>query len=127
MVVALLITPAFAADPESGDPITEPTYITVPAPDVYVSVEDNTPAVFTVINEFGRSTRSAFEEALVSIFGEYTPRTQTVIVLNADGSTAQYDQYVTGIAGLDWVWISGVSLFGMFLFCLMRLLGGAVK
>lgn len=127
MLVALLVTPAFAADEGNTETGSTPNYVTVAAPDVYVTVEDNTPTVLTVANETGSSIRSSFEDAIVAIFGEYTPRTQTVIVQQTDGTTIEYEEYVTGLAGLDWVWIASVGLFALFLFCLMRLLGGAVK
>lgn len=111
-VVVLLVTSAFAAES---------------VPDVYVTVErDASPVTVIDVND-DMSVRSQFASAIVSIFGEYTPRTQTVITYLPDGTSVESVEVVPGLAGLDWVWISAVGLFALFLFCLMRLLGGAVK
>ena len=75
----------------------------------------------------GTGIRSQLTAAIVSIFGEYTPVTQTVTTYLSDGTAVQSVEVVPGLAGLDWIWISAVGLFALFLFCLMRLLGGAVK
>ena len=32
-----------------------------------------------------------------------------------------------GAAGVDYEWLAGVFLFGILLFCLMKLLGGVLK
>ena len=33
----------------------------------------------------------------------------------------------SGAAGVDYEWLAGVFLFGILLFCLMKLLGGVLK
>lgn len=106
MAVALLVTPAFASDS-----VTE-----VLAP--VVTVVDVNPDV---------SDRTSFLESVMEIFGEYSPRTQTVTTYLPDGSAVSSVEIIPGLAGLDWMWLSCVGLFALFLFCLMRFLGGATK
>lgn len=64
---------------------------------------------------------------LVELFGEYTPRTQTVTEYHSDGSEITYEQIVPGLAGLDWLWIASVGVFSLFMFCVLRALGGCLK
>lgn len=122
VVLALSIVPAFAAEGETG---TSAVPVTVNAP-VSVTVEDNTPAV-VYSTDAGSGVRSAFASAIVAIFGEYTPLTQTVTTYFADGSSVESVEYVPGLAGLDWVWIAGVVLFGITLYCIFRMIGGVLK
>lgn len=118
MVLVFTAAPAFAAE-------SEITPVTVNAP-VTVTVEDNAP-VMVVGMDGGSAVRSAFVAALVEIFGEYTPLTQTVTTYFADGSSVQSVEVVPGLAGLDWVWISAVALFGVAIFCILRMIGGVLK
>ena len=67
---------------------------------------------------------------IVSIFGEYTPVTTTSVVSESAGT--EVNQYLVetvapGAAGVDYEWIAGVFLFGILLYCLMKLLGGVLK
>lgn len=65
--------------------------------------------------------------ALVAIFGEYTPKTQTVSTYY-DGQLLDTSiEYVPGVAGMDMEWIAGVIVFTVLLYCLMKLLGGVFK
>lgn len=67
---------------------------------------------------------------IISIFGEYTPVTTTSVVSETVGEeVTQYlvETIANGAAGVDYEWIAGVVLFGILLFCLMKLLGGVVK
>ena len=70
-------------------------------------------------------------KALVtSIFGEYTPVTTTSVVTQTVGNDIhQYlvEAVAPGAAGVDYEWLSSVFLFGLLLFCLMKLLGGILK
>lgn len=70
-------------------------------------------------------------KALVtSIFGEYTPiMTTTVVIESVGNETYQYlvETVAPGAAGVDYEWLAGVLLFGILLFCLMKLLGGVVS
>lgn len=66
-------------------------------------------------------------EFLRAMFGEYTPKTQTVTTY-LDGQVLDVStEYVPGIAGMDMEWIASVILFGLVVFCLFRLLGGMVR
>ena len=112
-VIVLLVTPAFAAA-EGSDPVS----VTV--------LEALDPVVVSDL-EYAAFNRSDFLAALEEIFGEYQPRTYTVTTYLSDGSAVTSTEIVPGLAGMDWAWISAVGLFALFLFCLMRLLGGAVK
>ena len=58
-----------------------------------------------------------------SIFGDYTPVTESVTTYLADGSPVTTTQVVAGVAGVDWMFISGVLLFGILLYSFLRLLG----
>lgn len=62
-----------------------------------------------------------------SIFGVYTPRTyQTDTVV--DGVVVDsVEQYVPGLAGLDYEWLAGVVLFAIMLFCFLKMVGGLLK
>lgn len=64
---------------------------------------------------------------LVSIFGEYQPKTQTVSTYYDGQLMETSTEYVPGIAGMDLEWIAGVVVFTVLLYCLMKLLGGMVK
>lgn len=67
---------------------------------------------------------------VVSIFGEYHPVMTTSLVSETVGDDV-YQYYVEtvapGSAGVDYEWLAGVFLFGILLFCLMKLLGGILK
>lgn len=120
MVLILTIVPAFASSGDEGSAAT-PVYVPVT-----VTVEDNTPVV-VMGTDSANSFRTAFASAVVSIFGEYTPLTQTVTTYMADGTAVQSVQYVSGVAGLDWVWLASVVLFGIVLYCIFRMIGGILK
>lgn len=62
-----------------------------------------------------------------SVFGEYTPRTQTITETRADGTVLTSVECVPGLAGLDWYWLSGVFMFGLVLWSFFRFLGGVLK
>lgn len=67
---------------------------------------------------------------VVSIFGEYEPVMTTAAVTETVGeetTTTLVDTVASGAAGVDYEWLAGVFLFGILLFCLMRLLGGILK
>lgn len=121
MVVVLLITPAFAA--AEGAEIATGTQSNT---QTVTLIEAEDPVFVSDLNpDFG--VRSSFLEALESIFGEYQPQTYSVTTYLPDGSSVTSTEVVPGVAGMDWAWISAVGLFALFLFCLMKLIGGAVK
>ena len=90
--------------------------------------------VFTVttIPEFARVAMNAYSGSTMAsvvrdLFGTYTPKVQTVSTyVNGELISAE-EQYVPGVAGMDWDWIAGVVVFLLMLYCLFRLLGGSVK
>lgn len=56
------------------------------------------------------------KEILIAIFGVYEPLVDPV-----SGS------YVYGVAGVDWPYVLGVLLFGVVLYCFLRLVGVWLK
>lgn len=82
---------------------------------------DSTSDADTVISSDG------FPAMVVSLFGEYTPRTYSVTTYLSDGSTVTTTEYVPGLAGLDWPWLAGVALFSLVLWSFFRLLGGVLR
>ena len=66
-------------------------------------------------------------ETIRSLFGTYTPRTQTVTTYYDGQPISTEEQYVPGLAGLDYEWLAGVGMFALITFCLFRLLGGILK
>lgn len=116
IVFFLVLVPAFAAEvPDAGE--TEP----VPSDEPYsVSALDDDAGS-------GIQEDAALPAALVSLFGEYRPRTQTVTEYRSDGSSVTYQQVIPGAAGLDFVWLASVALFALVLFCIFKLIGGLLK
>lgn len=106
--------------------ITEEEEEELPVVETYVPT--SSPTVYTVVStneaETPDSTLAAY---LTDIFGEYTPRTQIVTQSYTDGSMVTYEEYVPGLAGLDWVWLSSVGLFGLFAYCVLRIVGGILS
>lgn len=73
---------------------------------------------------------SGLKALIVSIFGEYTPvMTQTPITETVDGvtTTTMVDVVASGAAGIDYAWIAGVVLFGILLYCVMRIFGSVLN
>lgn len=155
MVLLLGIVPAFAvtasapADtyaPETGEVLTNELDSLTPAGD-NPALDDTRPdtdsggnditvhAYVSVVDIDGVEATPGMASAdsgtlpgfLRSMFGEYTPKTQTVTTYYdgelLDVSTA----YVPGIAGMDVEWIASVILFGVVVYCLFRMLGGMVR
>ena len=73
------------------------------------------------------TVEASLPSVIVALFGEYQPRTQTVTEFLSDGTEVIYQEYVPGFAGLDWTWIASVSIFAMFLYCVLRMIGGCLK
>jgi len=63
---------------------------------------------------------------VTALLGTYTPRTQTVTAILSDGSTVTYEEYVQGLAGVDWEWMSGAVLFTAFLWSIFRMIGSVI-
>jgi len=92
------------------------------------------PQVFTIttIPEFALAALepdadNTMSQAVQALFGTYTPRVQTVATYYNGEQIAVEEQYVPGLAGLDWEWLAGFAVFCLMLYCLFRLLGGSVK
>lgn len=60
------------------------------------------------------------------IFGNYTPRTYTTSTY-INGELVTGTEVVPGLAGLDWTWLGGTTLFGLMFFCFFKMLGGLWK
>lgn len=77
-----------------------------------------------------QSSVSSLKGLISSIFGEYTPVMTTAVVTETvenETTTTLIDTVAGGAAGVDYAWLAGVFLFGILLFCLMKLLGGILK
>lgn len=73
---------------------------------------------------------SGLKALIISIFGEYEPVLTTAAVTETVDNvttTTLIDVVADGAAGVDFEWLSGVFLFGILLYCLMKLLGGILK
>lgn len=92
------------------------------------------PSVFTIEDlrpsDPPAEVLTGLKALVTSIFGEYTPVTTTSVVTQTVGNdTVQYlvETVAPGAAGVDYEWVAGVFLFGILLFCFMKLLGGVLK
>lgn len=124
----------YVGDSEDGEqlttdetPATEPEQITE---EILVEI----PAVYTIndMRSSGESSDvvSGLKALIVSIFGEYTPVTTSAAVTETvDGvtTTTLIDVVASGAAGVDYAWIAGVALFGILLYCVMRIFGTVLK
>ncbi len=75
----------------------------------------------------GDTETPTLAETIRSLFGSYTPRTQTVTTYYDGQPIATEEQVIPGLAGLDFEWLSGVAIFALVTFCLFRLLGGVLR
>lgn len=105
-------------------------------PDASESVPPETGApVYSIVDlradtDTSGAALSGLKALMASIFGEYTPVTTTSVITETVGE--HVNQYLVetvapGAAGVDYEWLAGVFLFGILLFCLMKLLGGVLK
>ena len=111
IVVNVTVQPTAASASESVEP---------------VEVSDNTSRLvssFRVVND-SSGPETSLGQVIVDLFGEYEPRTQTVTEIMSDGSAVTHEEIVPGVAGLDWQWLAGVGLFSLFLYCVLRMIGG---
>lgn len=79
------------------------------------------------VSAYSLEDAGSLPAVLAALFGEYQPRTQTVTDHLSDGSSVTYQQYVPGLAGLDYEWLASVALFALVLYCILRMVGGALK
>lgn len=124
--------------PIPDTPVVAPGLQQVPGNITQVGIEE-TPAaethqIFTIttIPEFALALMESdagntMSQVVRDLFGTYTPRIQTVTTYMDGEPIAVEEQYVPGVAGMDWEWIAGFTVFLLMLYCLFRLLGGSVK
>ena len=62
-------------------------------------------------------------DLIISIFGQYQPVMTSVEL--SDGTLTQV--VASGAAGVDWVYIGGVLLFALTLYCVLRILGAVIS
>lgn len=71
---------------------------------------------------------AAMADVVTAVFGEYQHKTYTVTQYDSSGNViATSTEYVPGLAGLDYAWIAGVSLFALVLAGFLRLIGGLLR
>ena len=98
-------------------------------------VEPADPAVYTVSDlrrgiDSSAGALAGLKALIVSIFGEYAPVTTTTAVTETVDNvttTTLIDTVASGAAGVDYAWLSGVALFGILLYCVMRIFGSILK
>lgn len=116
LIFSAMIFPAMAEEAEA--PPEEEAASPSPASDGYLTVEPD---------EVPSDGFTDLRKAIVSIFGKYTPRTQTVTRHLDDGTEVTYTEYVPGIAGMDFEWIFSATVFALVVFCVFKLIGGIFK
>lgn len=96
-----------------------------------LSVASVTDSLLDGLDNFSRSLDDieppTLAETIRSLFGTYTPRTQTVTTYYDGQPISTEEQIVPGLAGLDYEWLAGVGMFALITFCLFRLLGGILR
>lgn len=117
LVLCLSVVPALAA--EEGD--------TSSGAEIVPAASAGDPVSVNTVMYSGSVTRSSLVAVLEQIFGEYNPRTYSVTTYLNDGTAVSSVEYVPGLAGLDWAWISGVGIFSLALYCIFRMIGGLFK
>lgn len=148
-------TPAPETPADSETPVTPPAVVpdtSVEVPPPYVipdapvipdgtldvpmntapTVEEHQVFTLTTIPEFARAAMDSYSGSTMAsvvrdLFGTYTPKVQTVSTYVDGEVVSTEEQYVPGVAGMDWEWIAGFAVFMLILYCLFRLLGGSVK
>lgn len=113
--VDLYITFA-APEPEpTAEPAAEaePEPESLAKPDVYALVDLQEP--------------EGLAQVVVSIFGEYRPRIETVTSVDDAGVETVSESIVPGLAGLDWPWLFGAVLFSIMLHGFIALIGVVLK
>lgn len=98
--------------------------------DTFESTLSNSPVSYmvSVIGDVESSPppENSVISAVHNLFGDYHRLTYTQLIVLDDGTTVESEEYVPGLAGLDWEYLVSVSVFFLMLYCLFRLLGGIV-
>ena len=128
LALFLLCVPAAAVETDSGETLPDETVVDG---DIEEEVSEPVSVTYsdTVLDdeEEVEELSQTLTDTVEALFGPYTPRTQTVTEYHSDGSIVEYQEIVPGLAGLDWPWIAASSFFGLFMFCVLKLLGGLLK
>lgn len=71
------------------------------------------------------------KQLILELFGNYQPVYDFVTYHVWNPITEEFESFtdtvtVSGLGGLDWPWIAGVFLFGVFLWCVMKIIGGVI-
>ena len=124
IIVNVTLPAAAAPSPEpSPEPVEPVEDVELPEPDpVYPAY-----SVSALVEVEPPADDTALSAVVASLFGTYTPRTQTVTQYLPDGSAVTSEEYVPGVAGMDWPWLAGVCLFALVLFCFCKMLGGVLR
>lgn len=110
--------------------------VTTSGAGVTVNVEQHDTLAVNTVSDGAEDTQdgpqadtatSALADTIRSLFGVYTPRTQTVTTYYDGQVIATEEQLVPGLAGLDYEWLAGVGMFALITYCLFRLLGGVLR
>ena len=136
----LLITPVYAVESED---ISDAPAAETPAEDDAASPSEAVSPVIEMDTSYRTFSVSSLDDVasapsdgaadtmdqvVVKVLGEYQRRTMTVQEMDTEGNVlATSTQYVPGLAGLDWEWITGAMLFGLMILCVMRTIGGLLK
>lgn len=91
-----------------------------------VAPEDIFVVVYSIDPQPDRET-GQLPALLSELFGEYQQKTYTVTKYAPNGDVVISQQYVPGIAGMDFAWLASVCLFGLVIFCFLKLVGGVLK
>lgn len=140
LVLAVLPGHAFAVEGDTSSPPPDVSASEAPtlsdSSSITVNVEKHdTLSVASVPSDAPDSSSPAPDNAgpptlagtIRSLFGPYTPRTQTITTYYDGQPIATEEQIIPGLAGLDFEWLSGVAIFALVTFCLFRLLGGVLR
>lgn len=74
------------------------------------------------------SASTTMSQVISGVLGEYTPKTVTVSQYDISGNLlGTSTEIVPGLAGLDYPWLAGAVVFTVFLYGVLRLLGGLLK
>lgn len=123
------VFPAFATEEEPESvPIEEVEPEADPEIEPAAPIYTSNRVITTTMSLTPRNTvDSALSSTVKQLFGEYTPRTQTITQYTEDGSVITYTEVVGGLAGLDWEWLATFSLFAIVIYGVLRMIGGVLK
>lgn len=97
------------------EPVQEPSTFTVTSPVVLAAAEPGDGPTVMV-------------DVISSILGDYQRLSYTTEEYDSEGNLLSVStEYVPGLAGLDYTWITGAVLFGLLIAGLLKLLGGLIR